>query len=50
MLGSAMFITNTNYLTEMVLFAQQVIDLASGTFNTSLFRLNALVAVGCLQV
>ncbi len=29
---------------------RQVIDLASGTFNTSLFRLNALVAVCCLQV
>ena len=29
---------------------KQVIDLATGTFNTSLFRLNALVVVGCLQV
>ena len=29
---------------------KQVIDLVSGTFNTSLFRLNALVVVGCLQV
>lgn len=28
---------------------QQVIDLASGIFNTSLFRLNALVAIGLLQ-
>lgn len=28
---------------------KQVIDLASGTFNTALFRLNALVAIGFLQ-
>ena len=28
----------------------QVIDLSTGTFNTFLFRVNALVAVGCLQV
>jgi len=28
---------------------QQVIDLAKGIFNTSLFRLNALVAIGLLQ-
>merc|ERR1712018_262244 len=28
---------------------QQVIDLANGIFNTSLFRLNALVAIGLLQ-
>lgn len=27
----------------------QIIDLVSGTFNTPLFRLSALVAVGCLQ-
>ena len=28
---------------------QQVIDIANGIFNTSLFRLNALVAIGLLQ-
>jgi len=28
---------------------QQVIDLANGIFNTSLFRLNALIAIGLLQ-
>ena len=29
---------------------QQVIDLATGTFNSFIFRVVALVAVGCLQV
>lgn len=28
---------------------QQVIDIANGIFNTSLFRLNALIAIGLLQ-
>ena len=28
---------------------QQVIDLSQGIFNTSLFRLNALIAIGLLQ-
>ena len=28
---------------------QQVIDLSNGIFNTSLFRLNALIAIGLLQ-